>query len=220
MCGRFALFADENEIVSHFRLSVGFSMRPRFNIAPTQIIPAVTRLNGPIDFFRWGFIPPWEKGGPEKLPPGYINARLETISEKPAFKKAFASQRCLIPASGYFEWRTIGQKKQPYFVYLKEQPLLGLAGIWTIWQDNTGQAHPTCAILTQESPECLKSLHERSPIVIQAENYHEWLWPKALTHEQIVKSFLNMDAQAVGLHAVTPRMSRSDFEGPECILRL
>lgn len=220
MCGRFALFADENEIVSHFHLSVGFSMRPRFNIAPTQIIPVVTRLHGPIDFFRWGFLPPWEKGASTTMPTGYINARVETIAEKPAFKKAFASKRCLIPASGYFEWRTIGRKKQPYFVYLKDQSLLGIAGIWSVWQDDSNQMHSTCAILTQEAPECLKPLHERSPVVIQQAHYQEWLAPKALNNEQIIEHSLKFDSEQTGVRAVTPRMSRPDFEGPECILAL
>lgn len=220
MCGRFALYADESEIVSHFHLSAGFSMRPRFNIAPTQIIPVVNHLNSPINFFRWGFIPAWDKSSSDKMPSGYINARVESVDEKPAFKSAFASKRCLIPASGYFEWRTLARRKQPYFIFHKDQPLLGLAGIWSNWKDPMGENHSTCAILTMDAPECLKPLHERSPVIIQKEFYADWLSLKGLTSEKAQSLFLRFQPENVGVRAVSPRMSRPDFDGPECILAL
>ena len=123
MCGRFALHAKENEIISHFSLSTGFSMRARYNIAPAQMIPIVRQLHGPLDFYRWGLIPAWEKAREKNvIPTGYINARIETVSEKPSFKRAFQSQRCVIPASGYYEWKTMGARKQPYYVSFTHHP--------------------------------------------------------------------------------------------------
>lgn len=220
MCGRFALYAKENEIVSHFSLSAGFSMRPRYNIAPAQVIPVVRKWCHPIDFFRWGLIPSWEKGG-ASLPTGYINARIESVAIKPAFKRIFATQRCIIPASGYYEWRTVGRRKQPYYLSFHEQAVLGLAGIWSTWQDQIGHEYMTCAILTHEAPENLKSYHERMPVILEKAAYSTWLSSLFLSLEEAKKLFLNsLLLEKIGVHAVTPRMNHVNFEGAECILPL
>jgi putative SOS response-associated peptidase YedK len=204
MCGRFALYAKEEEIISHFSLSTGFSMKPRYNIAPTQTIPIVRKLHHPIDFFRWGFIPFWEKAqSTPPLPVGYINARIETAAQKPAFKRAFEKQRCIIPATGYYEWRTINAKKQPYYIHFPDEPLIGMAGIWSMWKDERGIEHGTCAILTQEAPEKLQSLHPRSPVILQSAAYEAWL---SASKEE------TLSLENISVQAVTPRMNRPDFD--------
>lgn len=208
MCGRFALYADESEIVSHFSLSHGFSMRSRYNIAPTQTIPVITSWQGKMEFFRWGFIPPWEK---EVHAAGYMNARAESITEKATFKQAFISKRCLIPASGYYEWRSIGQQKQPYFISLKNKPLFAFAGIWS--------SHHTCAILTKEAPVNLQSLHPRIPLVIPREFYQSWLKTGPLSFSLLDLSMIQ-DAENLVIKAVSRQMSAPSFEGPACILAL
>ena len=144
MCGRFALFASENDIIAHYRLSKGFSMRARYNIAPSQTIPVITHLGKQVEFFRWGFIPAWAKSKDTMdptIPAGFINARWETLDEKPAFKKAFTAQRCLIPSNGFFEWRTISAKKQPYYIHLADQSLISFAGIWSVWRSPRSYRH-------------------------------------------------------------------------------
>lgn len=212
MCGRFALYAKENEIVSHFSLSTGFSMRPRYNIAPTQMIPVVRKLHQPLDFLRWGLIPSWEKvSGDDRLPQGYFNARIESVAIKPAFKRIFATQRCIIPASGYYEWRMVGRQKQPYYISFRDRTLLGLAGIWSTWRDSAGYEHMTCAILTQEAPENLKMLHERAPVILEENAYSAWLSSASLSIDK---------SEKIDIRAVSPRMSRVNFEGSECILPL
>lgn len=219
MCGRFSLHAEENEIISHFSLSTGFSMRARYNIAPTQVIPVVRKWRHPIDFFRWGLIASWEKGG-ASLPAGYINARIESIATKPAFKRVFATQRCIIPASGYYEWRTVGRRKQPYYLSFHEHTVLGLAGVWSVWRDQEGREYTTCAILTREAPENLKNYHERMPVILEKAAYSAWLSSSHLSIEEVEKLFLNVSLEKSEARAVTPRMNRVDFEGSECILPL
>lgn len=222
MCGRFALYATEQEIISHFGLMSGFSMQPRFNIAPTQTIPVVCSPRAPIEFMRWGFIPSWEKfsESAERLPVGYRNARIESIMEKPAFKKAFVSTRCLIPASGFYEWRTIGSRKQPYFITIKDQLLLGMAGIWSIWQNAQGERYSTCAILTQPATEKIKQVHDRCPVIISSQYYSSWLTAKTMTAVEAQSFFLTVNDQNSVIQAVASRMNRADIEGPECILPL
>lgn len=221
MCGRFALYAKENEIVSQFSLSAGFSMRPRYNIAPTQMIPVVRKLHSPLDFLRWGLIPSWEKGGGDHhLPLGYINARIESVAEKPAFKRVFAKQRCIIPASGYYEWRVMSRRKQPYYLSFPEHVVVGFAGIWSTWCDQEGREYMTCAILTQEAPENLRMIHERAPVILQKAAYSAWLSSSSLSLEDAQKLFLSISLEKTDIRVVTPRMNRVDFEGSECILPL
>jgi putative SOS response-associated peptidase YedK len=219
VCGRFALYSTESEIIAHFNLRFGFSMRGRYNIAPSQTIPVITQWANQIDFYRWGFIPSWTKALDETIPAGLINARWETLAEKPAFKYAFKSQRCLIPANGYYEWRNIANKKHPFHVYVKEQPLLAFAGIWSIWRTPTGVAVPTLAIITTESPPFLQSLHPRMPLIISREYYGTWLSRVPFSLE-LEKFMLELNEQNVGIHGVSYRMNHPEFEGMECIRAL
>jgi len=200
MCGRFALHASEAEIVSHFHLKTGFSMRPRYNIAPTQTIPII-RIDGEIEFFRWGFIPSW-------APSDHINAKWETLSEKPTFKTAFKQQRCLIPASGYYEWKTFSGKKQPYYIYLKKEPLFAYAGIWSSTE--------SCAIITTQAPDFLQKIHERMPLIISSDKYALWL--SSENRREVLETMgYGLTPEKVGIHPVTSRMGNPRFEGIECI---
>lgn len=219
MCGRFALQSSEIEMVSHFHLRSGFSMRERFNIAPTQTIPIVCEWEKQIDFCRWGFIPSWAKSEENKIPTGYMNARQETLKEKPTFKTALAKQRCLIPATGYFEWRSFAGKKQPYFVYLKNQPLFAFAGLWSSWRSSTGLDITTCAIITTQAQGELQKLHDRMPVIFTPEKYPLWL-SKENKLEVLENLLINPLPNCFGLHPVSGRMSSPRFEGIECIQAL
>lgn len=215
MCGRFALFATQQEIVSHFSLqAAGFSMRPRYNIAPRDTIPIIDANLTQIEFCRWGFLPSWarDKGLADA---GYINARLESVLEKPSFKKAMTEQRCLIPASGYYEWKEIKGKKQPFFFYLKGQSLLAFAGIWSTWQSEEGVTLKTCAILTQPASESLLPFHERMPVIVAPAFYKTWL--AIGVPADLPSLFIKLDEKNLTFRAVTIRMSNPKFEGAECI---
>ncbi len=218
MCGRFALDATEHEIVSHFHLKRGFFMNPRFNIAPTQTIPYINNKAEQIDFARWGFIPSWQKKTVE-MPQGHINARFETLLEKPTFKQAFLQQRCLIPATGYYEWKLIQNKKQPFFVRIVDQPLFAFAGLCSTWQSGSGEMIISCAIITVESPPFLQRLHERMPVILSPEHYSFWL-AKENKVAAIAPLIVKMQPENVKIIPVTTRMSHPQFEGKECVQSL
>lgn len=218
MCGRYALFATEQEIISHFNLKRGFCMQPRYNIAPTQTIPIIMGKAQQIDFARWGFVPSWQKKQ-EDTPAGHINARFETLLEKPTFKQAFLQQRCLIPASGYFEWKEINKRKQPFFVQLGEQPLFAFAGLWSAWQSSKGEMIMSCAIITTSAPPFLQRLHERMPVILSPENHAFWL-AKENKINDIAPLLAAMQPENVKIFPVSTRMSHPQFEGIECVRSL
>lgn len=218
MCGRFALFSTEQDIVSHFNLKRGFFMQPRYNIAPTQTIPVILYPSQQIDFCRWGFIPSWQKKQVE-IPQGHINARVESVHEKPSFKQAFMQHRCLIPANGYFEWKVINNKKQPFFVQFTATPLFAFAGISSTWQSQTGEMIMSCAIITMPAPVFLQRLHERMPVIISPEHYSFWL-AKENKIDEISPYLAAMQPEKTKIIPVSARMSHSQFEGIECIQSL
>lgn len=215
MCGRYALYASESEICSHFHLKRGFSMRSRYNIAPTQTIPVLYEWSKQIEFSRWGFIPSWTKSA-EKLPSGYVNARMESILDRPTFKYAIKQHRCLIPASGYYEWRDIAGKKYPHFIYLKNQSLMGLAGLISHWKSPSHQVFSTCAIITTQAIQSLQNYHDRMPLIIAPVNYELWLSPTR-GDELLEKMLNNSDLQEFNIHPVSAQMNNPQFEGAACI---
>lgn len=179
MCGRFALFADIKQIEQHFGLSQSFIMQPRYNIAPTQVVPIIVNINPKVIFSRWSFIPHWASAKEGLAPKGYINARVETLGEKASFKKAAAQQRCIFPMSGYYEWKALQNKKQPFFIKRKDQDLLGIAGIWSVWHVKQPDEQITCAVVTMPASDKLARIHERKPIILKPEYYSDWLNPKS-----------------------------------------
>ncbi len=220
MCGRFVLAASEVEIKSHFQLSKGCIMKSRYNIAPAHMIPAIRSPNTQIDFFKWGFIPAWTKPHAESATLGYINARAETIFEKPAFKHAILRQRCIIPATGYYEWMQIKGKKQPYYISLQSNALFGFAGIWDTWQDSEGHQQDSCAIITVVASESIAFIHDRMPLILSTANHKIWLAPKVpqatLRDIMDTQGSLNngFDYQ---FYAVSNRMNNPDFDTQQCL---
>lgn len=213
MCGRYALHATMDDILLHFQLKIGFSMRSRFNITPNETVPIIMQWGKQIEFARWGYIPSWAKS--DNIPVGHINIRLESAAQKPSFKKAFFTQRCLIPASGYFEWRTFSNKKQPYYLKIRHLPLFAFAGLWSIWRTPSGENLLNFGIITQNAPEFLTTLHQRIPVIISPDHYRVWLENDKTP--EIDDCFLKLTEENVCFHAVTPRMNHPRFEGQECI---
>lgn len=213
MCGRFALNTSEAELRAHFLIKNSFVFKPKYNIAPTQIIPVVTldSVGKPqLVFMHWGFIPTWQKTTLTE----YSNARIETIEEKPTFKQAFLQKRCLIPASGFYEWQLIHQRKHPFFIYLKTQPLFAMAGIWNMAIDSGFL--PTCAILTQASQKNSKiaEMNERMPVIISASKYQTWLQPRGHL-AQLARCF-NTESE-IGFFPVSSQVNSPKFEHPACM---
>ena len=174
MCGRYTLAKPLKGIESHFGpLHINLEYRPSYNIAPSQLSPVVINNSDQREMtaMKWGLVPSWAKD--EKMK--FINARSETVHEKPSFKNSLRNKRCLIPADGFIEWH--GTEKQPCYIYLKDQALFGFAGLWSTWNSLEGVSLNTYSILTTAANEKLTPIHARMPIILSSEQYETWLAP-------------------------------------------
>lgn len=177
MCGRFTQFMTEAEMRSYYQAEVKMALAPSYNVTPSSEIAVLVeydkqRLIVPM---RWGLIPSWSK--PHQKLPIMINAKSETIHEKPSFRRCFQKRRCLIIANGFYEWDAHQQPKQPYYVHAKDNQPLAFAGIWDKWRDeeDDNKTIISCAILTTQANSVIEELHERMPVVLTSANYDVWL---------------------------------------------
>ncbi|MEE8365211.1 MAG: SOS response-associated peptidase [Gammaproteobacteria bacterium] len=170
MCGRFFLDSNARDIAEHYNAPPPEIFSARYNIAPTT--PVMAYCDKRLTFFRWGLIPSWAKD--ISLGNRMFNARAETVADKPAFRQAYRRRRCLIPANGFYEWRTENERKQPYCCHL-DLSLFSMAGIWEHWQDAAGNEIQSCAIITTEANHSMSDIHHRMPVHITPDNYNAWL---------------------------------------------
>jgi putative SOS response-associated peptidase YedK len=217
MCGRFALFASGDEVAQHFQLAETPLFEPRYNIAPTQPVAAVrtTTAGRSLALLRWGLIPSWATDPTI----GYklVNARSETVAEKPSFRSAFKQRRCLIPASAFYEWQKTGARsKQPYCIRPRDGGLFALAGLWERWHDPHGEQVETCTILTTEANDLIRSLHDRMPVILDPSAEALWLDPRSPADvlRSLFRPFANEGMEAF---PVTPWVSDAKHEGPRCV---
>lgn len=175
MCGRYTFRSRSKDKFYGVPLSEIPFLTPRYNIAPTQPVPVILdRGDGrELAMFRWELIPSWSKESK-----GFINARAETLEDKPSFKESFQRRRCLIPADGFYEWQRHGRSKQPYFFQLKDEAPFAFAGIWDRWQGN-GLNITSCAIITTTPNELLATIHDRMPVILDDEAQDNWLRSEA-----------------------------------------
>ncbi len=177
MCGRFAFYSPSEAAVALFGVQASLQVEPRYNIAPTQFIAAIRRdehAASELVMLRWGLIPFWAKD--PSIGNKLINARGETVAEKPSFRAAYRKRRCLILADGFYEWHREGDEKIPYFISLADGAPFAFAGLWEHWtsKDNE-ETLQTATIVTTEANEFLKPLHHRMPVVLQTETAAKWL---------------------------------------------
>ncbi|NQV05846.1 SOS response-associated peptidase [bacterium] len=179
MCGRFVQSADPSEYAGYFGADVVVSevLKPSYNVAPTDAVYAVAEHGGErqLGAFRWGLLPFWAKD--RKIAARHINARSETVVEKPAFRDAFVSKRCIIPADGFYEWQRIEDKgKLPHFIHAGDRSPLALAGLWSVWRDpETGDRIATCTIVTTDPNDLLRPIHDRMPVILDPSAWDLWL---------------------------------------------
>ncbi|GAB4350190.1 MAG: SOS response-associated peptidase [Gammaproteobacteria bacterium] len=188
MCGRFNLITDAQGIVAFFNVLHCPELQPRYNIAPTQDIPAVVWVDGEreVIMLRWGLVPSWSKD--PSIGQRLINAKAETVAGKPAFRAVFRRRRCLIPASGFYEWQAKPGGKQPWNICRSEGGLMALAGLWEHW-DSGGRALRTCTILTTDANPTVAPIHGRMPVILQPEVFDAWLQPD--TSPQLLQELLH-----------------------------
>ncbi len=192
MCGRFVLAVnDPNVLQQQFNLDSVEGFSPRFNVAPTQNAPIITNEHPKeLSFYRWGLVPSWAKdpsaGG------RLINARSETVTEKPSFRNAASRRRCLVPASGYYEWMPVDGGKQPYYLHPESDGLVAFAGLYEQWwPKDQPDADPlwTATIITTAAPDALGVIHDRTPVILPASMWSDWLSP-AITERADVAGML------------------------------
>ena len=176
MCGRFALYSDKSQLELFLGIRVTLDIPVRYNIAPTQSCLFLKaeekgRLNPSI--LNWGLIPSWASD--KSMAGKMINARAESISEKPSFKSAIRKRRGIIPANGFYEWMKIGKSKHPYFISAKDRPLLGFAGIWERNQNIGTTSMETFSIITTEANEDMNKIHDRMPLILPRGDWEKWL---------------------------------------------
>ena len=180
MCGRFNLTATPEQVKEAFNLPSLFDFEPSYNITPGQVILAIVpseettdgnQHNQAVQLY-WGLIPSWSKD--RKISQHLINARAETVSEKPSFRSAFQKRRCLIPATGFFEWQQTGQGKQAYHITRPDHKTFAFAGLWEHWEQG-GETVYSCTIITTSANRLMQPIHSRMPVILDQQNYVKWL---------------------------------------------
>ncbi len=214
MCGRFAFYSPSEATAALFGVHTELTIEARYNIAPTQYIAAI-RVNEPqsreLVMLRWGLVPSWAKD------PGIgnrmINARAETVAEKPSYRSAYKHRRCLILASGFYEWRKDNTGKTPYFITTADESPFALAGIWEHWlSKESGEALQTTTIITAAANEFMTNLHHRMPVILQAEGADRWLsGDNDLIHD------IGANTPALKAWPVDRRVNNVRNEGPELV---
>jgi len=219
MCGRFTLTVDAESIQMTFPwLKVPESISPRYNIAPSQPVAAVANTGEKeLGFFIWGLIPSWAKD--PKIGNRLINARGETLGEKPSYRSAYRRRRCLIIADGFYEWvKQPGQKsKSPYYLQLESKKPFAFAGLWEIWHDPDGSALKTTTIITTESNEMISRIHARMPVILEKEAYEEWLDLEEKSPEELNKYLKPYPAEGMIQYPVSRIVNSPANDSPECI---
>ncbi len=177
MCGRFAFYSPAEAAAALFGVAAAPDLKPRYNIAPTQDIAAIRNSkDGGREFalLRWGLVPFWAKD--PSIGNRMINARAETVAEKPSYRNAYKHRRCLVLADGFYEWQRGGDVKVPYFISLASGEPFALAGIWENWTDKeTGEALQTTSLITTDANDFMAPLHHRMPVILEARTATEWL---------------------------------------------
>ena len=218
MCGRFAQISPSSELENIFEVTGTFELPPRYNIAPSQDV-AVVRLidqQRQLSSLRWGLIPAWAKDATI----GYkmFNARSETAHEKPSFRAAFKSRRCLVPASGFYEWDKVGKTKQPYYISRRDQQPLAFAGLWEEWTDrSSGEIISTCTILTTTATQEISRIHDRMPVILEPDVFDLWLDPTRQRHEELASLFEPQREDILQMTAVSTYVNKAGNEGSECV---
>jgi putative SOS response-associated peptidase YedK len=252
MCGRYAASRDPDDLVEEFEVEaveVAQPLEPDYNVAPTKDVYAVLtrrRRDAPQDappvrqlrVLRWGLVPSWAKD--PSIGSRLINARLETVAEKPAFRRAFAQRRCLLPADGYYEWyapdgggvadsptgRTSGRSasgrrppKQPFFIHPADGGVLAMAGLYEFWRapDDPAAWWVTCTVLTTEATDDLGRIHDRAPLVVERDRWAEWLDPDVDDPQRLLALLVPAAPGRLAAYPVSTLVNNVQNNGPELL---
>jgi putative SOS response-associated peptidase YedK len=218
MCGRYTLTTPYQMLKELFELGdIPAEVGPRFNIAPTQQVAAIP--NEParrLALFRWGLVPFWAKD--PKIGSQMINARAETVAEKPAFRNALRKRRCLILADGFYEWRKEGARKTPTYIRLSSHRPFAFAGLWESWKAPDGSSLLSCAIITTSANELMKPIHDRMPVILPPERQSVWLDPAEQDASLLTSLLAPFDSSRMEAYPVSTRVNSPANDAPDLLV--
>lgn len=218
MCGRFSLAANKNQLAEAFaQFEPPAELTPRYNIAPSQPVAVVANTGeNKVDFFVWGLIPSWAKD--IKIGNRMINARSETLAEKPSFKAAYKRRRCLILADGFYEWRKNPDKtKTPMYIQLESQEPFAFAGLWESWHSPDGGNILSCTIITTQPNDFMAHIHNRMPVILPRRAYQQWLDPAEQAPDRLQHWLAPYPAEAMAAYPVSTLVNNPGNDVPDCI---
>ena len=228
MCGRFTFASDAETLTqTFFDFEIPMNLSPRYNISPTQDVAVIANTptdtekrsgTGQVEFFHWGLIPSWARD--PKIGNRMINARSETLAEKPSFRNAYKHRRCLILADGYYEWKKIpgDRLKQPVYIRLKSQKPFALAGLWETWQtENMDEPIHSCTIITCPPNALMAEIHHRMPVILPQDAYAEWLAPDEQSANTLQPLLVPYSDEEMEAYPVSRYVNRPTNDSPECI---
>ncbi len=218
MCGRYTLARSQQELSERFGIKQLFvDLAPRYNIAPTQKVPVILNIDGEraVQLFQWGLIPSWVKDLKGAKP--LINARSETLAEKPSFKNSLVKRRCLIPADGFYEWKKIGTARRPMYIHRADNVLFAMAGIYDEWKNEDGKSLKTFSIITTDANNTMSSVHDRMPVILRPEDEAAWLNPEIKNPAELMPLLKPCADELITMHEVSPRVNTVAEDSPELI---
>jgi putative SOS response-associated peptidase YedK len=222
MCGRFRLSKTDKAVMKQFGVEINPDYSPRYNISPSQSVLTIrqdpakpVRL---VSKMRWGLVPFWAKD----VQIGYkmINARSETVLEKPAYRDSFKKRRCLIPADGFYEWKEIGKDKQPYNFGMADDSAFAFAGIWDAWKMQDGTCMESFSILTTTPNDLVQDVHDRMPVILDADDYDQWLDPGVKDPTTLTELLKAFPAKKMRSYPLSQLVNSPKNDKPECIVGL
>jgi putative SOS response-associated peptidase YedK len=218
MCGRFTLHTPESLIreVFHVEQTEPLGLKPRYNIAPSQQIPIIRDIENGREMVlaRWGLVPHWSKEPKTKY--STINARIESVAEKPAYRTPFKHRRCLIPADGFYEWKVVDGRKAPHHIRMRDGGVFALAGLWDRWEGD-GESLDSCSIIVMPANEVMKPLHERMPAIIAPANYDLWLDRRVSDKNEIMGYLDSTPSSRLVTYPVSSRVNSPMHDDKHCI---
>ncbi len=220
MCGRYNLITDAQALIDFFEVANSLDIQPRYNIAPSQDIVAVRQHQDHrvLSWLHWGLVPSWAKD--KTIGHHTINARAETVAEKPAFRAAFRKRRCLIPATGFFEWQVTNGHKQPYNIRIGNGKLFAFAGLWEHWEPNGQAPVESCTIIVTEANDAVAPIHDRMPVILHPDTYDTWLDPNYQKKEALKALLQPCPTHWINAYPVSTHVNKPQNDDAACITPL
>ena len=219
MCGRMTQQTDTSEVARIFAAEVADADRgERYNVAPTQPVTVVLERDSRrlVESHRWGLVPPWavDISGSSRM----INARAESVERTPAYRVAFQRRRCIVPSDGFYEWRRLGTRRQPYLIRRQDRGLLAFAGLWSVWPDPvSGEWLRSCSVITTEANEIVGTLHDRMPVILDPDDWAIWLDPGRPDLALLRSLLVPAPSEGLELVPVSTRVNNANHEGADLI---